>query len=142
MEERNRPVERQLLRTMSENPALEWNTRAQGREEAGEVGKLLLLPPPPPPPPPRPPPSPPPHQVVLVPLLYNVHLKAVAAPALMYRKVAGAAATDVLVAGHYNTCFHNILEKTEKHFETLNLKSLIFFIFVLFFICNVFCCEL
>ena len=71
--ERNKPVVRPLLRTMSENPALEWNSGREGREEASDV--------------------------VLVPILHNVHLKMVAAPAIVYRKFLGGLATDVLVAG-------------------------------------------
>ena len=71
--ERNKPVVKTLLRTMSENPALEWNTGREEREEAGDV--------------------------VLVPLLYNLHLKLMVAPAVVYRRFQGAQATDVLVAG-------------------------------------------
>ena len=73
--ERNKPVVRPFLRTMSENPALEWNSGREGREEPGDV--------------------------VLVPLLHSLHIKMVVAPAIVYRKLSGGSTTDVLVAGSF-----------------------------------------
>ena len=82
MVERNKPIVRPLLRTMSENPALEWNSGREGREEAGDV--------------------------VLVPLLHSLHLKMVVAPAIVYRKFSGGHITDVLVAGGHATTHKHI----------------------------------
>ena len=81
--ERNKPVVRPFLRTMSENPALEWNSGREGREEPGDV--------------------------VLVPLLHSLHIKMVVAPAIVYRKLSGGSTTDVLVAGSFFSSQTNII---------------------------------
>ena len=62
-----------LLRTMSENPALEWNTNIQKMEDSNDV--------------------------VLVPLFYDLRVKLLVAPAIVYQKFLNEAVHETLVAG-------------------------------------------
>ena len=73
--ERNRRPVKPLLRTMSENPALEWNTNIQtGETEVSEV--------------------------VMVPLVHNSCVKLMFAPAIVHQKtVNNNTWSNILVAG-------------------------------------------
>ena len=73
VEDRNRKPVKPLLRTMSENPALEWNTNVQSLEESSEV--------------------------VMVPLVYNVNIKVLFAPAIVHQKMDNNIYSEILVAG-------------------------------------------
>ena len=73
VEDRNRKPVKPLLRTMSENPALEWNTNVQSLEESSEV--------------------------VMVPLVYNVNIKLLFAPAIVHQKMDNNIYSEILVAG-------------------------------------------
>ena len=72
--ERNRRPVKPLLRTMSENPALEWNTNIQtGETEASEV--------------------------VMVPLVHGCSVKLMFAPAIVHQKLVNHKYSEILVAG-------------------------------------------
>ena len=71
--EKNKKPVKPLLRTMSENPALEWNTTRQYMEEANEV--------------------------VMVPIIYDCHVKLMVAPAIVYKKTIDDVQSEILVAG-------------------------------------------
>ena len=71
--ERNRRPVKPLLRTMSENPALEWNTNIQNNEETSEV--------------------------VLVPVVFNVNIKTMFAPSIVYQSLVNNIVSESLVAG-------------------------------------------
>merc|ERR1719282_927193 len=73
VEDRNRKPVKPLLRTMSENPALEWNTNVQSLEESSEV--------------------------VMVPLVYNLNIKILFAPAIVHQKMDNNIYSEILVAG-------------------------------------------
>ena len=71
--DKNRRPAKPLLRTMSENPALEWNINIQKMEELNDV--------------------------VLVPLFFDLRIKLLLAPAIVYQKFLNDGVEETLVAG-------------------------------------------